>query len=176
MAEVSSHVWVLFFSSYSVGERMQRRPGKGAHIASPMGKHPSGMGSDKEKQSRFTRRNFNRIWVILALFLAILAFTHYILPSNHPSRNVFTSTNLKPKHYLNASEVGPSPFDFCPIFGPGDEIGAKHGALTLGRSRLHLGSGARIQRVLNRALAGQPVTISILGGSGAHTSAFRPFC
>ena len=31
---------------------------------------------------------------------------------------------------------------------------------------MHLGSGARIQRVLNKALAGQIVTISVLGGSG----------
>ena len=31
---------------------------------------------------------------------------------------------------------------------------------------MHLGSGARIQRVLNKALAGQSVTISVLGGSG----------
>ena len=31
---------------------------------------------------------------------------------------------------------------------------------------MHLGSGARIQRVLNKALAGQSITISVLGGSG----------
>jgi hypothetical protein len=67
---------------------------------------------------------------------------------------------------LNASEAAPNPFDFCPVYGPGDEIGLKHGAATLGRTRLHLGTGARVQRVLNRALTGQPVTISILGGSG----------
>ncbi|KAJ7266714.1 hypothetical protein C8J57DRAFT_1328616, partial [Mycena rebaudengoi] len=26
--------------------------------------------------------------------------------------------------------AGPNPFDFCPIYAPGDEIGAKHGAVT----------------------------------------------
>ena len=55
---------------------------------------------------------------------------------------------------------------FCPSYSPGDEIGAKYGAITLSKSRMHLGSGARIQRVLNKALAGQSVTISVLGGSG----------
>jgi hypothetical protein len=47
-----------------------------------------------------------------------------------------------------------------------DEVGNKYGAVRLGQSRLHVGSGARVQRVLNRALAGYPVTISVIGGSG----------
>ncbi|KAF7326429.1 CAP64-like protein [Mycena sanguinolenta] len=76
----------------------------------------------------------------------------------------FSNLNLTPRNYLNGSEAAPNPFDFCPAYGPGDEIGLKHGAVTLGKTRLHLGSGARIQRVLNKALTGQPVTISILGG------------
>ena len=40
---------------------------------------------------------------------------------------------------------------------------------------MHLGSGARIQRVFNKALAGQTVTISVLGGSGItfSLSSFR---
>ena len=58
------------------------------------------------------------------------------------------------------------PFDFCPSYSPGDKIGTKYGTVTLSKSRMHLGSGARIQRVLNKALAGQSVTISVLGGSG----------
>jgi hypothetical protein len=97
-----------------------------------------------------------------------LTFTHYIVPTTTTPTYTFSSLNLTPKNYLNASEAGPNPFDFCPIYGPGDEIGAKHGAVTLGQTRLHLGSGARIQRVLNKALSGQPVTISIIGGSGAQ--------
>lgn len=46
---------------------------------------------------------------------------------------------------------------------------------------MHLGSGARIQRVLNKALAGQSVTISVLGGSvsachGAGDDPISPTC
>ena len=31
---------------------------------------------------------------------------------------------------------------------------------------MHTGSGARVQRVVQKAMAGLPVTISVLGGSG----------
>ncbi|KAJ6613622.1 CAP64-like protein [Mycena sp. CBHHK59/15] len=142
------------------------------------------MGSDSEKASRLNQRTLgvtNRIWLILALFLFLLTFTHYILPTTHTPTYTFSSLNLTPKNYLNVSEAGPNPFDFCPVYGPGDEIGTKHGAVTLGQTRLHLGSGARIQRVLNKALAGQPVTVSILGGSisschGAGDDPISPKC
>ncbi|KAJ6588248.1 CAP64-like protein [Mycena capillaripes] len=126
------------------------------------------MGSDNEKQSRLSQRSFgvtNRIWLILGLFLLLLTFTHYIVPTAQTPTYSFSNLGLTPKNYLNASEAAPNPFDFCPVYGPGDEIGLKHGAVTLGKTRMHLGSGARIQRVLNKALTGQPVTISILGGS-----------
>ena len=69
-------------------------------------------------------------------------------------------------NYFNATEVGPNPFTFCPAYGPGDELGTKYGALTLAKSRIHAGTGGRVQRVLNKALAGHPVTISVIGGSG----------
>jgi hypothetical protein len=132
------------------------------------------MGSDNEKVSRLNQRSLgvtNRIWLILGLFLFLLTFTHYIVPTATPTPTyTFSNLNLTPKNYLNASEAGPNPFDFCPVYGPGDEIGLKHGAVALGKSRLHLGSGARVQRVLNKALTGQPVTISILGGSGTCQS------
>ncbi|KAJ7163359.1 hypothetical protein C8R46DRAFT_1103126 [Mycena filopes] len=168
---------------------MQRRlSGKGpAYIAPPLSRDTSAssMGSDNEKQSRFNQRTFgvtNRIWLILTLFLFLLSFTHYIVPTAQPpTLHTFSSLNLTPKNYLNASEAAPNPFDFCPIYGPGDELGLKHGAVTLGKTRLHMGSSARIQRVLNKALSGQPVTISILGGSvsachGAGDDPISPKC
>jgi hypothetical protein len=34
---------------------------------------------------------------------------------------------------------------------------------------MHVGTGGRVQRVINRALTGQPVTISVLGGSGEYS-------
>jgi hypothetical protein len=143
------------------------------------------MGSDNDKVSRLNQRSFgvtNRIWLILGLFLFLLTFTHYIgVPTANTPTYTFSNLNLTPRNYLNASETAPNPFDFCPVYGPGDEIGLKHGAVTLGKTRLHLGSGTRIQRVLNKALTGQPVTISILGGSvsachGAGDDPISPKC
>ncbi|KAH8112798.1 Cap64 protein [Phellopilus nigrolimitatus] len=151
---------------------MQRRAVKGsAHISPPRADSALGDTSDfeSEKVSRLNQKTLgltNRIWIILALFVFIVALTRFILPSD-PSlpRHGLTDANLKPKNYMNATETDPSPFDFCPLFGPGDEIGAKHGIHALTKSRMHLGSGARIQRVIHKALSGLPVTISVLGGS-----------
>jgi len=77
---------------------------------------------------------------------------------------------LTPRDYLNASESDPAPFEFCPIFGPGDAIAARRGQVELLRSRLHMGTGARVQRVLQKAMSGAPITISVLGGSGKFSS------
>ncbi|KAF7366748.1 CAP64-like protein [Mycena sanguinolenta] len=156
---------------------MQRRTGKReAHISPLLSRPPSsGMGSDNDK-SRLSQRSLgvtNRIWLIIGLFLFLLTLTHYIVPTTPTPTYTFSNLNLTPRNYLNGSEAAPNPFDFCPAYGPGDEIGLKHGAVTLGKTRLHLGSGARIQRVLNKALTGQPVTISILGGSGECFYYFR---
>lgn len=152
---------------------MQRRSGKGlAHIAPPIGQHFSSMSLSK-KPSRLNQRSLgvtNRVWAIIILFLFIIGFIHYILPAQNVPQPRFNhpTMGLKAKNYLNKTqiEIEPNPFDFCPVFGPGDEIGKKYGPLTLSQSRLHLGSGGRIHRVIHKALLGQPVTISVLGGSG----------
>jgi hypothetical protein len=150
---------------------MQRRVGKGsARIATPS--QSTGMSTPDEK-SRLNQRNFgltNRIWIILSLFLFLVAVTHFISWSSTSAANQpeWTNANLKSKNYLNASAAQEeNPFDFCPVFGPGDKLGTKYGPLVLSQSRLHLGSGARAQRLIHRALLGQPVTISVVGGSGA---------
>ncbi|KAL0945866.1 hypothetical protein HGRIS_012150 [Hohenbuehelia grisea] len=132
------------------------------------------MGSDanpSEKLARLSQRNLgltNRVWLIITFVLAVLTISHYVLPStslpSYASSSSFHSL-LRPKNYVNASDIEPNPFAFCPLYGPGDELGNKYGALSLSQSRMHLGSGARLQRVLQRALMGQPVTISVLGGS-----------
>ena len=131
-------------------------------------------GEDSEKLSRLGRRNFgvtNRIWIILSLILSILIISRYILSSPSSSSaggHRLLSSDLKPKNYLNTTELQQreSPFAFCPIYGEGDEVAKKYGALALTKTRLHLGSGARIQRVVNKAMSGLPVTISVIGGSG----------
>ncbi|KAF5372532.1 hypothetical protein D9758_005146 [Tetrapyrgos nigripes] len=137
-----------------------------AHISPP-----KFMASDTEKQhSRFPHRSVlgvtNRIWLIIAFVLFVLGFTSYILPSSTPySTPLHATKSPKSKNYLNTTEPEKNPFDFCPVYGPGDEIGRKYGSVALGQSRLHLGSSARIQRVISRAMTGQPVTISVIGGS-----------
>ncbi|KAK2463361.1 hypothetical protein APHAL10511_004672 [Amanita phalloides] len=131
------------------------------------------MGSNQEKHSRLSHRNLgvtNRIWLIVALFVSIILITHFVLPSHDLAsfQPTYSNANLKAKNYLQASETKdplPIPFDFCPAYGPRDEVGSKYGAVRLGQSRQHLGSGSRVQRVLNRALGGFPITISVIGGS-----------
>ncbi|KAK0447202.1 hypothetical protein EV421DRAFT_188748 [Armillaria borealis] len=159
---------------------MQRRRGP-AHISPPI-QSPLRMSSD-EKQSRLNQRHFGvkaRVWVLLGLFIVVISLLHYILPTAQTSKP-YTTVNLKSKNYLNNTHADPNPFEFCPVYGPGDAVGAKYGALKLSQSRMHLGSSARVNRVLNRALAGQPVTISVLGGSvsachGAGDDPVAPRC
>ncbi|KAF8665047.1 hypothetical protein AX16_000659 [Volvariella volvacea WC 439] len=155
--------------------------------------------------SRLNQRSFgitNRVWAIVFLVLFVVTFTHYVLlPFVHPSSSstfsglygygygdggggLLHKGPLKPINYFNANSTDaakPNPFKFCPTFGPGDEISAKYDQTVLSKSRVHLGSGARIQRFLNRALSGHPVTISILGSSvsachGAGDDPISPRC
>lgn len=158
---------------------MQRRSGKSsAHISPPRGNGTNGHASDfnSEKVSRLNQKTFgltNRIWIILILFSCIVFFTRIIIPQDASlPKHGFTNANLKPKNYINSSDIDPHPFPFCPVFGPGDEIGAKHGIHMLTKTRVHLGSGARVQRVIHKALSGLPVTISVLGGSGKSPEIF----
>lgn len=73
--------------------------------------------------------------------------------------------DAKPRNYLNVTEGSPVPFTFCPALGPGDELADKYDPVALQKTRLHTGTGARIQRIITRALQGLPVTISVVGGS-----------
>ncbi|KAK7683576.1 hypothetical protein QCA50_013414 [Cerrena zonata] len=189
---------------------MQRRTGKPTpHIAPPLtpdmggGSRSSSFdsllshngGSSHEKApSRLAQKSLgvtNRIWLILLLFLSLILFTRFVLPSESPStaRHRLLHSDLKPKNYLNltsgsgadgAGEVE-NPFSFCPALGPGDELVAKYDPMLLAKTRFHLGSGARVQRVITRALSGHPVTISIVGGSvsachGAGDDPLSPTC
>ena len=67
------------------------------------------------------------------------------------------------------------PFAWCPALGPTDQLAAKYDPISLSKTRLHTGSGARVQRVITRALSGHPVTISVVGGSSecAHQPSLR---
>lgn len=151
---------------------MQRRTGKGAaHIAPPLPPSRMGSGLSEKPTSRLGQKSFgvtNRIWLILVLFLALILFTRSILPYDSASspRHRLLYTDSKPRNYLNISDSSTTPpFSFCPALGPGDELASKYDPVVLTKTRLHTGSGARIQRVITRALSGHPVTISVIGGS-----------
>ncbi|KAI0826172.1 hypothetical protein BC629DRAFT_1587013 [Irpex lacteus] len=146
------------------------------------------MASDisEKPSSRLNQKSFgvtNKIWLIVALFIALILFTRSIFPSdpsNYP-RHKFLNADLKPKNYLNITEGDSVPFSFCPALGPGDELATKYDPVALTKTRLHTGSGARIQRVITRALSGLPVTISVIGGSisachGAGDEPLAPLC
>ncbi|KAI0299373.1 hypothetical protein B0F90DRAFT_1818135 [Multifurca ochricompacta] len=176
---------------------MQRRTAKTSAFISPPtpGLPPSAILSSLDKPpSRLNQRTLglpNRIWLILSLFLTVLFFTRLILPShssdayylrNHPSSY---SSSLRPINYFNLSDpdtdAAQNPFPFCPTFGKGDVLAEKYGALAISKSWLHLGSGARVQQVIHKALLGQPVTISVIGGSvsschGAGDDPIAPEC
>ncbi|KAI0752867.1 hypothetical protein C8Q80DRAFT_1148825 [Daedaleopsis nitida] len=164
---------------------MQRRSGKAsAHINAPSS--PSRMGDvDVEKApSRLQQKSLgvtNRIWLILVGFIALIVLTRSILPTETTNpRHRLLHNDLKPKNYLNISENA-NPFPFCPALGAGDELASKYDPLVLSTTRFHLGSGARVQRIINKALAGLPVTISVVGGSvsachGAGDDPLSPAC
>ena len=164
---------VQLLASLSFTTRMHRRSaGRGvAHIAPPFASDRMGSLSEKVP-SRLNSKTLgvtNRIWLILSLFIALIFCTRFVLPlESQQPRHRLLHSDLKPKNYLNVTEGDPVPFSFCPALGPGDEIAKKYGPMALAKTRLHLGSGARVQRVISRALAGHPVTISVVGGSGEY--------
>jgi hypothetical protein len=180
-SEASSHLFTT--SKLDPSPLMLRRTAKSsAYIAPPTpGLPPSAILSSEDKpQSRLNQRTLglpNRIWLILALFLSVLFLTRLILPSQpsdvsyyHRNHPLAYSSSLRPINYLNISdadnEAVTDPFPFCPTFGKGDVLAEQYGPLAISKSWLHLGSGARVQQVIHKALLGQPITISVIGGSG----------
>ncbi|OCH90489.1 hypothetical protein OBBRIDRAFT_730676 [Obba rivulosa] len=142
--------------------------------------------SDSEKApSRLSQKSLgvtNRIWLILALFFLLVLLTRSILPAeNAAPRHRLLHGDLRPKNYLNITDEDAMPFSFCPALGPGDELAAKYDPVALSKTRFHTGSGGRVQRVIMKALAGLPVTISVIGGSvsachGAGDDPLSPQC
>ncbi|KDQ06755.1 hypothetical protein BOTBODRAFT_39359 [Botryobasidium botryosum FD-172 SS1] len=110
-----------------------------------------------------------RIVLLLLIFFSLFLFTRLSLHSDEevvpPRAPLLSRGSILPDSEFNASHPDPSPFEFCPIFGPGDKLGLKYGAPPLLRTRLHLGTNTRIQRVIHKAMSGQPITMSVLGGS-----------
>jgi hypothetical protein len=92
-------------------------------------------------------------------------------PDSHSGVGSGSYRGLVSKNYFNLEgnqtlrELG-NPFGFCPTGGKGDALSNKYGATNLARTRVHAGGGARVQRVIRRAMSGLPVTIAVIGGSG----------
>lgn len=140
------------------------------------------MGSDiaGKHASRLHRKSFgvtNRIWLLLGAVGFILFCTRYIASDGVRGTRNRLSVNGgaagRPKNFLNITEGEQNPFAFCPVFGPGDDLASKYGSLTLSKTRLHLGSGARVQRVVQKAMLGLPVTFSIIGSSSEFLISFH---
>ena len=116
-----------------------------------------------------------RLIAFFSLLLLIL-FVTGVVPSSHSSslssstHGIRDTRSLSPHDYLNASLAEPAPFSFCPVYGPGDEVSQRRGQTALLKSKLHLGTGARMQRVIRKALSGAPLTISVLGASSTSCS------
>ncbi|KAK8850365.1 hypothetical protein IAR55_004283 [Kwoniella newhampshirensis] len=109
-----------------------------------------------------------RGWAVITGLVGFLLLVKLLFSSSTPSsphHHTTEASNLIPRDYLNNSMVDPAPFEFCPVFGPGDAVAARRGQLELLKSRLHTGTSARVQKVLQKAMSGAPVTMSILGGS-----------
>ncbi|KAF8523701.1 hypothetical protein BU17DRAFT_43654 [Hysterangium stoloniferum] len=123
----------------------------------------------------------HRIWVLVCIIIFFFLCMRLFASSDVEQRHrIFTNSNLTPKDYLNSSDMA-VPFDFCPLYGPGDPLAEKYGSHALSKSKLHVGSGARVHKVIRKALAGLPVTISVLGGSvsachGAGNEPISPIC
>ncbi|KZV90938.1 hypothetical protein EXIGLDRAFT_676605 [Exidia glandulosa HHB12029] len=132
------------------------------------------------------RGSSTRVWLGL---VGLAALFYFFFPSSYsyspyPRHQYTQARELHPVNYLRnltKGDVVPPPFDFCPVFGPGDRLGLKYGSVALGRSRLYTGTNTRVQRVIHKALSGLPVTISVLGGSvsachGAGDDPIAPRC
>lgn len=117
-----------------------------------------------------------RITIFLLIVFILVIFTRLTLfPQDSSSLSSYgggarhgllsSSHKLQPHDYLNASATDPAPFPFCPIYGPGDDLAKRYSSAAMHKTVLHPGSNARVQRVINKAMRGLPVTVSVLGGS-----------
>jgi len=109
----------------------------------------SGGGFDK-KRTALLGSSTARIWAIIIGICFLFAVTRTFGGPSTANTSFYDPASLHPVNYLNTSQSTPPPFPFCPVHGPGDVIGNKYGAHAMAKSRLHLGSSARTQRLIHR--------------------------
>jgi hypothetical protein len=91
-----------------------------------------------------------RIWGLVIGICALIIITKLFASHSTDNHSFYNQDALHPINYFNTSGSPAPPFQFCPTHGPGDVVGNKYGAHAMARSRLHLGSGARVQRLIHR--------------------------
>jgi hypothetical protein len=143
-------------------------PDRSPHIAIGIGMSTAYKEKQRLAVPSFPRSKSKRLLLIPAFALAIYVLSFLFHPS--PQSPIIPATPLRSRNYLATSvnqtlEDLPNPFPFCPLGGINDLITEKYGSTNLARTRLHSGSGTRVQRVIRRAMSGLPITISVLGGS-----------
>jgi hypothetical protein len=107
-------------------------------------------GTFDKKRAALFASSTARVWAIIVGVCVIFAITRLFASSSTAGTSFYDQASLHPVNYLNTSKLAPPPFPFCPVHGPGDVIGNKYGAHAMAKSRVHLGSGARIQRLIHR--------------------------
>lgn len=150
--------------------------GPTADIMDDKARSPSSPSPSRQSRLFVFKR---RVWLILVTFAALF---YFFFPSNYayqpyPQHRYTVPHELHPTNYLVNLTTGshkPAPFAFCPVYGPGDVLALKYGAYRLAKTKIFEGTGTRIQRVLNKAMSGLPVTISVLGGSGMACTRLCP--
>lgn len=134
--------------------RMQRRMHRALDTETPP-KSPfirPNLSSTPKADGILTKKNITstaRIWTLVVTFSLLFAITRLFSSKEAHSHSFYDQDALHPVNYLNQSNLG-VPFDFCPVHGSTDVIGNKYGAHAMAKSRLHLGSGAHIQRLIHR--------------------------
>lgn len=160
--------------------------------------HLSTISNGSSIISKKTLSSAARIWVLVVAFGLLFTITRLFSSKDSQKHSFYNQDALHPINYLNQTSSLAPPFAFCPVHGSMDVIGNKYGAHAMAKSRLHLGSGARVQRLIHRvriddtftlwdfiecpflifpqAMSGQPVTISVLGGSSKYTFQYPFIC
>lgn len=119
-------------------------PGRGfAHISPPISPF-----IEHEKVSRLNQRN------LFPFSLSLPYHHHSLCLANHPREAGELGVAAQGLHQQHSRQS---------VHGPGDQLAIKYGAQTLSTSMIHIASGEGVKKVLNKALAGNRVTISILG-------------
>lgn len=98
--------------------------------------------------------------------------TDALLRAAQRQRTATTLFGGRPSGTQNFSDA--PPFTFCPTAGPDDELNGVYGRAAILKTRTHVGSTERVRKVIQRGMAGLPITVGILGGSVSSCQGLDP--